>query len=99
MNKAELEAQAKSLLAEGKLDEAKKVIEQLEALKDKTPAENEERAEDKTEAPKDEVKKEEPKEEPKDEPKDEVKDKPKEEPKKKNVQLRTQKEKILTWRK
>lgn len=82
MNKAELEAQAKSLLAEGKLDEAKKVIEQLEALKDETPAENEERAEDKAEAPKDEVKKEEPKEEPKDEPKDEVKDEPKEEPKK-----------------
>ena len=54
MNKAELEAQAKSLLAEGKLDEAKKVIEQLEALKDETPAENEERAEDKAEAPKDE---------------------------------------------
>ena len=53
MNKAELEAQAKSLLAEGKLDEAKKVIEQLEALKDETPAENEERAEDKAEAPKD----------------------------------------------
>jgi HK97 family phage major capsid protein len=82
MNKAELEAQAKSLLAEGKLDEAKKVIEQLEALKDETPAENEERAEDKAEAPKDEVKKEESKEEPKDEPKDEVKDEPKEEPKK-----------------
>lgn len=82
MNKAELEAQAKSLLAEGKLDEAKKVIEQLEALKDETPAENEERAEDKTEEPKDEVKKEEPKEEPKDEPKDEVKDEPKEKPKK-----------------
>lgn len=63
MNKAELEAQAKSLLAEGKLDEAKKVIEQLEALKDEKPAENEERAKDKEDEPKDEVKKEEPKKE------------------------------------
>lgn len=89
MNKAELEAQAKSLLAEGKLDEAKKVIEQLEALKDETPAENKERAKDKAEAPKDEVKKEEPKEEPKDEPKDDVSDEPNDEYKKEKKEKRS----------
>lgn len=76
MNKEELEAQAKSLLAEGKLEEAKKLIEQLEALKDEKPAENEERVEDKAEAPKDEVKKEEPKDEvKKEETKDDEEDK------------------------
>ncbi|ALO80874.1 major head protein [Enterococcus phage vB_EfaS_IME196] len=93
MSRQELMEQAQTLLSEGKLDEAEKVMQQIKALDEEKPKEEEEeRAVDnkdeekpkdgpKTEEAKDEPK-EEPKEKPKDEPKaEEAKDEPKEEPK------------------
>ncbi|MCH1677394.1 phage major capsid protein [Enterococcus faecalis] len=93
MSRQELMEQAQTLLSEGKLDEAEKVMQQIKALDEEKPKEEEEeRAVDnkdeekpkdgpKAEEAKDEPK-EEPKEKPKDEPKaEEAKDEPKEEPK------------------
>lgn len=80
MSRQELMKQAQTLLSEGKLDEAEKVMQQIKALDEEKPKEEEERAVDNKdeEKPEEEPKAEEAKDEPKEEPKEEAK---KEEPK------------------
>ncbi|UIE13759.1 major capsid protein [Enterococcus phage EFap02] len=80
MSRQELMEQAQTLLSEGKLDEAEKVMQQIKALDEEKP--KEERAVDnkEEEKPEEEPKAEDAKDEPKEEPKD-AKDEPKEEPK------------------
>ncbi len=85
MSRQELMEQAQTLLSEGKLDEAEKVMQQIKALDEEKPTEEERAVDNKDEEkPEEEPKAEEKaKDEPKDEPKAEekAKEEPKEEPK------------------
>lgn len=90
MSRQELMEQAQTLLSEGKLDEAEKVMQQIKALDEEKPKEEERAVDNKEEEkpeeePKAEDAKDEPKEEPKEEPKAE--EKAKEEPKKEKRSL------------
>ncbi|MGV2809894.1 phage major capsid protein [Enterococcus faecalis] len=100
MSRQELMEQAQTLLSEGKLDEAEKVMQQIKALDEEKPKEEERAVDNKEEEkPEEEPKAEEAKDEPKEEPKDkkeepkeepkaeEAKDEPKEEPKKEKRSL------------
>lgn len=91
MSRQELMEQAQTLLSEGKLDEAEKVMQEIKALDEEKPKEEERAVDNKDEEkpeeePKAEEAKDEPKEEPKEEPEEEpkaeeAKDEPKEEAK------------------
>lgn len=91
MSRQELMEQAQTLLSEGKLDEAEKVMQEIKALDEEKPKEEERAVDNKDEEkpeeePKAEEAKDEPKEEPKEEPEEEpkaeeAKDEPKEESK------------------
>lgn len=79
MSRQELMEQAQTLLSEGKLDEAEKVMQQIKALDEEKPKEEERAVDNKDEEkPEEEPKADEAKDEPKEEPKEEDK---KEEPK------------------
>lgn len=79
MSRQELMEQAQTLLSEGKLDEAEKVMQEIKALDEEKPKEEERAVDNKDEEkPEEEPKAEEAKDEPKEEPKEEAK---KEEPK------------------
>ncbi|AHN83328.1 HK97 family major capsid protein [Enterococcus phage AUEF3] len=79
MSRQELMEQAQTLLSEGKLDEAEKVMQEIKALDEEKPKEEERAVDNKDEEkPEEEPKAEEATDEPKEEPKEEAK---KEEPK------------------
>ena len=83
MSRQELMEQAQTLLSEGKLDEAEKVMQQIKALDEEKPKEEERAVDNKEEEkPEEEPKAEDAKEKPEEEPKaEDAKDEPKEEPK------------------
>ncbi|QBZ70237.1 capsid protein [Enterococcus phage vB_EfaS_Ef5.3] len=89
MSRQELMEQAQTLLSEGKLDEAEKVMQEIKALDEEKPKEEERAVDNKDEEkPEEEPKAEDAKDEPKEEPKEEAKkEEPKEEPKKEKRSL------------